>query len=112
LLGNHCNPAGITVNPAVTFPPNPELPNGITIFPGAFGWYRNGVLIGAIGISGDGVDQDDIVGASGTHDFLAPLSIRADQFFYRGARYPTPSSRAIQGAKSRLTAAIAVRQEL
>jgi hypothetical protein len=45
-------------------------------------------LIGAIGISGDGVDQDDIVGASGTHDFLAPFSIRADQFAYLGARLP------------------------
>ena len=50
--------------------------------------YRNGQLIGAIGISGDGVDQDDIVGASGTHDFLAPFAIRADQFAYLGARLP------------------------
>jgi uncharacterized protein GlcG (DUF336 family) len=65
-----------------------DLPNGITIFPGGFPLYRNGVLIGAIGISGDGVDQDDIVGASGTHDFLAPESIRSDQFFFRGTRLP------------------------
>jgi uncharacterized protein GlcG (DUF336 family) len=69
-------------------PPNPNFPNGITIFPGGFPLYRNGQLIGAIGISGDGVDQDDIVGASGTHDFLAPEAIRADQFFFRGARLP------------------------
>ncbi len=86
LLGDHCNPTGITANPAPVL--NPALPNGITIFPGAFGLYRNGVLIGAIGVSGDGVDQDDIVGASGTHDFLAPVSIRADEFFYRGTRLP------------------------
>ncbi|MDB6147641.1 MAG: hypothetical protein JWO45_1305 [Spartobacteria bacterium] len=65
-----------------------DLPNGITIFPGGFPLYRNGVLIGAIGISGDGVDQDDIVGASGTHDFLAPMSIRSDQFNFRGTRLP------------------------
>ena len=65
-----------------------RFPNGITIFPGGFPLYRNGQLIGAIGISGDGVDQDDIVGASGTHDFLAPYSIRADQFAYLGARLP------------------------
>ena len=65
-----------------------DLPNGITIFPGGFPLYRNGVLIGAIGISGDGVDQDDIVGASGTHDFLAPFNIRADQFFFDDARLP------------------------
>jgi len=69
-------------------PPNPSLPNGMTIFPGGFPLYRNGVLIGAIGVSGDGVDQDDIVGASGTHDFLAPDAIRADQFFFLGARLP------------------------
>jgi uncharacterized protein GlcG (DUF336 family) len=71
-----------------TPPPNPNFPNGITIFPGGFPLYRNCQLIGAIGISGDGVDQDDIVGASGTHDFLAPEAIRADQFFFRGARLP------------------------
>jgi uncharacterized protein GlcG (DUF336 family) len=65
-----------------------DLPNGITIFPGGFPLYRNGVLIGAIGVSGDGVDQDDIVGASGCHDFLAPFGIRSDQFFFRGTRLP------------------------
>jgi uncharacterized protein GlcG (DUF336 family) len=65
-----------------------DLPNGITIFPGGFPLYRNGVLIGAIGISGDGVDQDDIVGASGTHDFLAPMQIRSDEFFFNGTRLP------------------------
>jgi uncharacterized protein GlcG (DUF336 family) len=74
------------LNPA--FMPDPRFPNGITIFPGGFPLYRNGQLIGAIGISGDGVDQDDIVGASGTHDFLAPFNIRADQFAYLGARLP------------------------
>jgi len=87
LLGNHCNASAITPNPAFTTP-NPILPNGITIFPGAFGLYRNGVLIGAIGVSGDGVDQDDLAAAAGTHDFLAPFSIRADQFSFRGTRLP------------------------
>ena len=74
------------LNPA--FMVDPRFRNGITIFPGGFPLYRNGQLIGAIGISGDGVDQDDIVGASGTHDFLAPFAIRADQFAYLGARLP------------------------
>jgi uncharacterized protein GlcG (DUF336 family) len=69
-------------------PPNPNFPNGITIFPGGFPLYRNGQLIGAIGISGDGVDQDDIVGASGTQPFLAPIPIRSDEFFFKGARLP------------------------
>src|SRR5205085_1173729 len=82
LLGDHCAPLAIVPDPG--FVPNPELPNGITIFPGSFGLYRNGVLVGAIGVSGDGVDQDDLVGAAGTHDFLAPDQIRSDQFIFRG----------------------------
>src|SRR6202162_557319 len=65
-----------------------DLPNGITIFPGGIPLYRNGVLVGAIGISGDGVDQDDIVAASGPHDCLAPNAIRSDQFMFRGTRLP------------------------
>ena len=87
LLGNHCNPSLITANPSF-LQPNPNLPNGITIFPGAFGLYRNGVLVGAIGVSGDGVDQDDLAAAAGCHDFLAPFAIRSDQFLFRGARLP------------------------
>jgi uncharacterized protein GlcG (DUF336 family) len=68
--------------------PDPNLPNGITLFPGGFPLYRNGVLIGAIGVSGDGVDQDDLISASGASLFLAPVPIRADQTQYRGARLP------------------------
>jgi uncharacterized protein GlcG (DUF336 family) len=67
---------------------NPRLPNGITIFPGGFPLYRNGVMIGAIGVSGDGVDQDDIIAAAGTVGFDAPAAIRADRQEYEGARLP------------------------
>jgi len=67
---------------------NPYLRNQITIFPGGFPLYRNGVLVGAIGVSGDGVDQDDIIAASGCASFLAPHGITADNFLYRGARLP------------------------
>jgi uncharacterized protein GlcG (DUF336 family) len=70
------------------FVPDPQFRNGITIFPGGFPLYRNGQLIGAIGISGDGVDQDDLVGASGTQEFLAPFSIRADQDIFGDTRLP------------------------
>jgi uncharacterized protein GlcG (DUF336 family) len=65
-----------------------NLPNGITIFPGGFPLYRNGVLVGAIGVSGDGVDQDDLISASGASLFLPAVPIRADQTQYRGARLP------------------------
>jgi uncharacterized protein GlcG (DUF336 family) len=67
---------------------DPNLPNGITIFPGGFPLYRDGALIGAIGVSGDGVDQDDLISASGAALFPAPVSIRADQTVYRGTRLP------------------------
>ncbi len=70
------------------FPGNSNVPNGITIFPGGFPLYRDGYLVGAIGISGDGIDQDDIIGISGTEDFRPAPSIRADQYTYRGARLP------------------------
>lgn len=81
---NPLNGAVSTAPPAV----NPNLPNGITIFPGGFPLYRNGVLVGAIGVSGDGIDQDDIVAASGAAAFPTPKEIRADRFAYRGARLP------------------------
>jgi uncharacterized protein GlcG (DUF336 family) len=67
----------------------PELPNGITIFPGGFPLYRDGVLIGAIGVSGDGVDQDDLISASGTVSNLPPATVtRSDQIIYRKTRLP------------------------
>lgn len=65
-----------------------NLPNGMTIFPGGFPLYRNGVLIGAIAVSGDGVDEDDLISASGAALFLPPVPIRADQTQYRGALLP------------------------
>jgi len=66
----------------------PSLPNGIQIFPGSLPLYKNGVLAGAIGISGDGVDQDDLIAAAGGAGFLPPAAIRSDQIFVRGVRLP------------------------
>jgi hypothetical protein len=45
-------------------------------------------MIGAIGVSGDGIDQDDIIAAAGTVGFVAPDAIRADRQQYQGARLP------------------------
>ncbi|PYU75635.1 MAG: hypothetical protein DMG49_02790 [Acidobacteria bacterium] len=33
--------------------------SGIVFFPGNVGLFRNGTLVGGLGLSGDGVDQDD-----------------------------------------------------
>lgn len=61
--------------------------NGIQIFPGGVPIYRGGTLIGAVGVSGDGVDQDDMIaflGLSRASTALssglgqAPSGIRAD----------------------------------
>ena len=85
---NVLNGVFFTANDNTLSEPDPNLPNGITIFPGGFPLYRDGRLIGAIGVSGDGIDQDDIIAASGTKNFLAPTAIRADRMRFRGARLP------------------------
>ena len=62
-----------------------RLQNGIQIFPGSVPIYRGNVLIGAIGVSGDGIDQDDMIGFLGVANAAArvggidnaPLAIRA-----------------------------------
>jgi uncharacterized protein GlcG (DUF336 family) len=82
------------------FPPNTNNMSGIVFFPGSLPLYRNGVLIGGLGVSGDGVDQDDFVtagavnaacgfgGPCGIPDFQAPTNIRADQIVIRNVRLP------------------------
>jgi uncharacterized protein GlcG (DUF336 family) len=62
--------------------------NGIVFFPGSEGLYRNGQLIGGLGVSGDGVEQDDYVTAGGAKGFEPPANIRADQILIRGVRLP------------------------
>ncbi len=62
--------------------------SGVVFFPGAAPLYRNGVLVGGLGISGDGVDQDDYVAAGGSVGFEAPTPIRADQITVQGVRLP------------------------
>jgi len=62
--------------------------SGVVFFPGAVGLYKNGTLAGGLGISGDGVDQDDFVTAGGSVGFEAPTAIRADQIFINGIRLP------------------------
>ena len=58
------------------------------IFAGGLPVYRNGTLVGAIGVSGDGIDQDDIIAAAGAASFAPPVGIRSDQIFVRGVRLP------------------------
>lgn len=72
-------------------PPGPNIAqnqSGIVFFPGAVPLYLNGVLVGGLGVSGDGVDQDDFVTAGGAAGFEPPASIRADQIMVNGVRLP------------------------
>jgi uncharacterized protein GlcG (DUF336 family) len=62
--------------------------SGIVFFPGSAGLYRNGTLVGGLGVSGDGVDQDDYVTSGGTKGFEAPANIRADQIMDQSVRLP------------------------
>jgi uncharacterized protein GlcG (DUF336 family) len=62
--------------------------SGIVFFPGSAGLFRNGVLVGGLGVSGDGVDEDDYVTNGGTAGFEAPANIRADQIMDQGVRLP------------------------
>jgi uncharacterized protein GlcG (DUF336 family) len=62
--------------------------NGIVFFPGALPLYRNGVLVGGLGVSGDGVEQDDFVTAAGALGFEPPKAQRADRVQIDGVRLP------------------------
>jgi uncharacterized protein GlcG (DUF336 family) len=62
--------------------------SGIVFFPGSAGLFRSGTLVGGLGVSGDGVDQDDYVTNGGTAGFEAPANIRADQVMDQNVRLP------------------------
>jgi uncharacterized protein GlcG (DUF336 family) len=63
-----------------------RLQNGIQIFPGSVPIYRGNTLVGGIGVSGDGIDQDDMISFLGLNNAgarvggigNAPAAIRAD----------------------------------
>jgi len=78
-----------TLNPCTqgSQPPN-AYQNGIVFFPGSLPLYKNGVLVGGLGVSGDGVEQDDFATAAGAAGFEAPQSIRADRIIDQGVRLP------------------------
>jgi uncharacterized protein GlcG (DUF336 family) len=46
-----------------------EFRNGIITFPGGVPLYKDGQLVGGVGVSGDGVDQDETVAFAGAAGF-------------------------------------------
>lgn len=72
-----------------------RLANGIQIFPGGVPIYRGTTLVGAIGVSGDGIDQDDMTALLAVHQagqalggaiHNAPVDLRADNLTPQGTR--------------------------
>jgi len=84
-------PFNDTAQQCTLVPPAPNgqrrLANGVQIFSGGVPIYRGGQLVGAIGVSGDGIDQDDMISFLGVHNGAqrvggignAAAAIRADQ---------------------------------
>jgi uncharacterized protein GlcG (DUF336 family) len=64
------------------------LGDGVTLFPGSTPVYKNGALEGGLGLSGDGVDQDDYITNGGAAGFLPAPAIRCDQIDFRGTPLP------------------------
>jgi uncharacterized protein GlcG (DUF336 family) len=84
-------------NPGTNFheQANPLNQSGVVFFPGGVPLYKDvtgsgqKVLVGGLGVSGDGVDQDDDVTFSASLGFRPPPTTpRADQVFVRGVRLP------------------------
>ncbi|HEV3082905.1 MAG TPA: DUF4214 domain-containing protein [Gemmataceae bacterium] len=74
-------------------PNNVANQDGIVFFPGSVPLYKtvNGiqVLVGGLGVSGDGVTQDDVVTFAASQGYLpAPTVPTADFFFVNGVRLP------------------------
>jgi hypothetical protein len=90
--------AGVDLSGALVATPTvagSQLANGLQIFPGGVPIYRGGTLVGAIGVSGDGVDQDDMIAFLGVHEAgvslagsigNAPAARRADTLTPQGTR--------------------------
>ena len=66
----------------------PELANGIQIFPGSVPIYRGDTLVGGIGVSGDGIEQDDMISFLGLHN--------AGEVLNTGIQNADPANRADQ----------------
>ena len=70
------------------------LANGTQIFPGSVPIYRGSQLVGGIGVSGDGVDQDDMIAFLSVHEAALTLgsfgnaasAMRADTLTPQGTR--------------------------
>jgi|CXWL01.1.fsa_nt_gi uncharacterized protein GlcG (DUF336 family) len=63
-------------------------PSGIVFFPGSTPLYKGREVVGGLGVSGDGVEQDDYVTFGGAQGLLPPEDIWANRVSIRGVRLP------------------------
>lgn len=93
--GSDVAPGSCTELPAAPGATFSRLGNGLQIFAGGVPIYRGNQLVGAIGVSGDGIDQDDMIAFLGLHNAglrltgtigNAPLVMRADTLAHSGSR--------------------------
>jgi uncharacterized protein GlcG (DUF336 family) len=75
-------------HPNTTFHKFGANSSGVVFFPGSSAVYVNGKIVGGFGVSGDGVDEDDVVTSGGIAGFGPPTNIQVDQFFFNGVRLP------------------------
>ena len=73
--------------------PDPGYQNGLTFFPGSVPLYKpddNGVLqlVGALGVSGDGVEQNDLIAYDGGRGFEPPPELLIDNFKFLDVALP------------------------
>jgi uncharacterized protein (TIGR03437 family) len=80
--------AALGGDPSVPCTPVPLTPNGIQIFAGSSALFRGGQMLGAVGVSGDGIDQDDLVSASGALGLEAPQNLNSTNLVIQGVRFP------------------------
>jgi uncharacterized protein GlcG (DUF336 family) len=62
--------------------------SGVVFFPGSLPLYNGNTLVGGLGVSGDGVEQDDYVSLLGGAGLLPPEGKWANRVFVRGVRLP------------------------
>ena len=97
-----CANIGVASLSPLTLSPNLVLPvlsggktliaNGLQIFSGGFPVYRGSELVGGIGISGDGIQQDSMIGFLGVQNGPstlnnAPIQLRVDQLVVQGVHF-------------------------
>lgn len=62
--------------------------NGVVFFPGSSGIYQGATLIAGLGVSGDGVNQDDVITYAASQGYQPVGVTRADQVSFRGVSLP------------------------